>query len=349
MSINRNTAPYPTIEPVFSRFAVRGSPTSVVRREEVTPPAVNPPVAKPPPPLLGLRRSVAGLVPGHYALVAPAGLFLLAFIVLPFILLAVASMNGPRGWPSAFNYQQIFALVSDPAAGRIFSGPYLQVLGKSLLVSAVTTVNVVVLAYPLAYYIAIYGGRHKTTLITLITIPFWTSYLLRIFSWKLILGYNGILNAALLKLGWVSQPLDFLLYNSIAVAIALTHAWMAFAVLPIFIALERIDRSLLEAASDLGDGPMWRFLRVTLPISMPGVIAAALLVFIPTVGDYVTPALVGGPSGVMIGNMIDTLYGRADDPHLGAAVAMVSLFAIAALIAGLGAAYLVYRAWRIRP
>ncbi len=136
--------------------------------------------------------------------------------------------------------------------------------------------------------------RRKLLWIILITVPFWTSYLLRVFAWKVILGFNGAINSGLISLGVIDQPLEFLLYNPTAVTITLAHAWAAYAILPIYVSLEKIDRSLLEAATDLGDGPLRRFLRITLPLSLPGTIAATLLVFIPTVGDYLTPSLVGG-------------------------------------------------------
>ena len=127
------------------------------------------------------------------------------------------------------------------------------------------------------------------------TLPFWTSYLLRVFSWKIILGFNGVINSGLKSVGLIEQPMEFLLYSPSAVVITLTHAWAAFAVLPLYVSLEKIDRSLLEAATDLGEGPVGRFMRVTLPLSLPGIIAAILIIFIPTVGDYITPALLGGP------------------------------------------------------
>ncbi len=153
----------------------------------------------------------------------------------------------------------------------------------------------------MAYFLAFRVTRYKAMWIILLTIPFWTSYLLRVFSWKIMLGFNGAINSGLIAVGLIDKPLDFLLYNPLAVMITLTHSWIAFAVLPIYVSLEKIDRSLLEAASDLGDSRWRRFRRITLPLSMPGTIAATLLVFIPTVGDYVTPTLVGGPGGTMIG------------------------------------------------
>jgi spermidine/putrescine transport system permease protein len=201
---------------------------------------------------------------------------------------------------------------------------------RSLAVSAVVTLATVLLAYPMAYYLSFHGSERKALWLFLITIPFWTSYLLRVFAWKIILGYNGVVNASLLELGVIAQPMEFLLYNVNSVVITLAHAWAPFAILPIFVSLEKIDRSLLEAATDLGDGPIRRFLRVTLPLSLPGVIAAALIVFIPTVGDYVTPRLVGGKNGLMIANMIQVQFGKANDWPLGAALAVSTMVIVTA-------------------
>ena len=158
--------------------------------------------------------------------------------------------------------------------------------------------------------------------------PFWTSYLLRVFAWKIVLGYNGVVNSGLISLGFISEPLEFLLYNRFAVVVTLAHAWAAFAILPIYLSLEKIDRSWLEAARDLGEGPFMTFVRVTLPLSLPGVIAASLLVYIPTVGDYVTPTLVGGPRGIMIGNIIQSQFGKAANWPMGAALSIISMIAV---------------------
>ena len=147
-----------------------------------------------------------------------------------------------------------------------------------------------------------------------------------------MLGYNGVINSGLKTLGFISEPLEFLLYNPAAVMITLAHAWAAFAILPIYVSLEKIDRSLLEAARDLGENAFITFVRVTLPLSLPGVIAASLLVFIPTVGDYVTPSLVGGPSGIMIGNIIQSMFGKALNWPLGAAISVISMLTVALMI-----------------
>ena len=203
---------------------------------------------------------------------------------------------------------------------------------RSLGISAVVTLATVLLAYPMAYFISFYGGNYKALWLFLVTIPFWTSYLLRVFLWKVILGYNGVLNSTLEWLGLIEEPLTFILYNVNAVVITLTHAWAPFAILPIFVALEKIDRSLLESATDLGDSPLRRFLHVTLPLSMPGVVAAALIIFIPTIGDYVTPRLVGGKDGLMIANMIQVQFSKANNAPLGAALA-VSAMGIVSMVA----------------
>ena len=184
---------------------------------------------------------------------------------------------------------------------------------RSLGISGLTTIATVVMAFPLAYFIAFYVKRHKMVWIILVTLPFWTSYLLRVFAWKVILGYNGAINSGLISLGVIDEPLTFLMYNPTAVVITLTHAWATVAILPIYVSLEKIDRSVLEAATDLGDSPFIRFFRVVLPLALPGILAASVLIFIPTVGDYVTPSLVGGSDGYMIANVIQFQFSRGSN------------------------------------
>jgi spermidine/putrescine transport system permease protein len=222
--------------------------------------------------------------------------------------------------PTLANYIQLF---SRPLYGKL--------LLRSIGVSLSATVATVVLAYPMAYFIAFHGGKHRTTWLVLVAVPFWTSYLLRTFAWKVILGYEGVINSGLIHLGLIDQPLDILLYNSLSVVITLTHAWLPFVMLPIYVSLSKIDPALSEAAADLGDGALYRFLRVILPLSIPGVISGALLVFIPTVGDYVTPALVGGTSGTLIGNVIQGQFGRANNWPMGAALSTALMIIVTVL------------------
>ena len=205
---------------------------------------------------------------------------------------------------------------------------YRALLLRSLRISGTVTVITVLLAYPMAYFVVFHVHGNKMTWIVFLTLPFLTSYLLRVFSWKIILGYQGVINSGLISMGVVEEPLAFLLYNPTAVIITLTYAWAPFAILPIFVSLEKIDRSLLEAATDLGDGPFARFLRITLPLSLPGVIAATLMIFIPTVGDFITPELVGGRDGKMIAKVIQVQFGRANNYPLGASLSLISMITI---------------------
>lgn len=209
---------------------------------------------------------------------------------------------------------------------------YQTLMLRSLKIAFLVTLITVSLAFPVAYYMSfMVPNTRKSLWVFLVTIPFWTSYLMRIFLWKVILGYNGVINGSLMQTGAIDAPLDFILYNQLAVVITLSHAWVPFAILPIFVTMEKIDRSLLEAAEDLGDSRLWRFLRVTLPLSMPGVVAASLIVFIPTIGDYVTPRLVGGPNGLMIANMIELMFKKANNAPLGAALAISALLLVTAV------------------
>ena len=209
---------------------------------------------------------------------------------------------------------------------------YGKLLWRSIRMSAMVTLFTILLAYPVAYFLAFRVKKNIMTWLILINIPFVTSYLLRVLAWKIMLGNNGVINGTLTGLGFIDAPLEFLLYSRFAVVLTLTHAWAAFAILPIYVSLQKIDRSLLEAAADMGDGPVKRFLRITLPLSMPGVIAAAVIEFIPTVGDYLTPVLVGGPKGIMIGQIVAAQFGSANNWPLGSALTIIMMISITALV-----------------
>ncbi len=267
--------------------------------------------------MLSLRsESARGL-----ALSAPATLYVGFLVAAPLAILVAYSL-----WTQSYvsidhtltlaNYREA---LTDPLVR------YLMI--RSILIAASVTVVTVALAYPIAYFIALKAER-KTLWLLLITIPFWSSYLLRVFAWKLILGFNGVLNSALLGLGMIDEPLTFLLYNEFAVVLTLAHAWAPFAILPIYVSLQKIDPSLLEAANDLGSGAVQRFLRVTLPLTIPGIIAACLIIFIPTVGDYVTPSLVGGSDGKMIANLIQVQFGAANNWPLGATMSLLAMLSV---------------------
>jgi spermidine/putrescine transport system permease protein len=272
------------------------------------------------------------------ALVSPAALYAILLLAVPLCVIFAFSfwtqdyLTIDRTW-TLKNYTEAF---TEPLYGEL--------LRRSILISGSVTLVTVVLAFPIAYFVSFYVAPERKSLwIFLITIPFWTSYLIRVFLWKVILGFNGVINTSLQGLGIIDEPLTFILYNANAVVITLAHAFAPFAILPIFVALEKIDRSLIEASLDLGENRVTTFLRVTLPLAMPGVVAAVLIVFIPTIGDYVTPRLVGGPDGLMIANMIQTQFLKLNNAPMGATlaiIAMASVTVIALAFVGLNRRFL---------
>ena len=263
-----------------------------------------------------------------YALISPPLIYSLVMLAAPLALVVLLSLWSQNylELDRTFRLDNYIEATSEPL--------YQLLLTRSIIISGIVTICTVILAYPIAYYVAMFGGKAKSLLLLLITIPFWTSYLIRIFLWKVILGYNGVINGSLMGMGIIEEPLTFILYNANAVVLTLAHAWAPFAILPIYVSLTKIDKSLLEAARDLGDNAFQRFIRVTLPLSMPGVIAATLVVFIPTVGDYVTPKLLGGTDGLMIANMIQVQFGKANNAPLGSALAIISMFTVGIISIG---------------
>ena len=254
-------------------------------------------------------------------------LLLLAFPLVAIVLISFWTQSG-------LNIDRVFTTSN---YREIFSGPiYIWgnanrwgLLPLSLFVSATVTLITVLLAYPIAYFVSFQVPAEKKSLwLFLITIPFWTSYLIRVFLWKVILGYNGVVNTGLLQAGLIDEPLSVLLYNLNSVVITLSHAYAVFAILPIYVALEKIDRSLLEASQDLGENHLTTFLRVTLPLSVPGIVGAVLIVFIPTIGDYVTPELMLGSGGRLMSNLIQAQFLQLNNWPLGAALSIITMLAV---------------------
>lgn len=266
------------------------------------------------------------------ALISPTFLYALALLFLP-VLIVIAYSFWTQDYldiDHTFTLENYRQALTEP----IYRDLFVRSLWISLTVSIVT----VVFSYPIAWFISFHGGVHKNLWLFLVTVPCWTSYLLRVMSWKVILGYGGVMNTGLISMGLIDKPMTSLLYNSNAVVITLVHSWAAFAILPIYVSLQKIDRTLIEAARDLGDNRLKAFLRITLPLSLPGIISAFLIVMIPTVGDYVTPRLVGGKDGVMIATAIQAQFGKAANWPLGAALSvttmvLVSLAAAAVVLA----------------
>ncbi len=259
-------------------------------------------------------------------LILVPGLYLFLFFILPLGFMFVYSFRGGINEPaySTFtlaNYQSFWGNVN-------FHRLLLQSAGVALAIALAATV----VAYPLAYYLVFRAGANRVTLMTLLIIPTWTSYLLRIFSWKIILGSNGLLNSLLLNLGLVQQTSPILIYSRGAVIVTLIYVWVPFVALPVFAALERIDKHLLEAAADLGCEPWQAFLRITLPLSLPGIVAGFFFALIPTLGEFVTPLLVGGASGAMYGNLIQDQFMRALNWPMGSVMSLAMLLAVLALV-----------------
>lgn len=233
----------------------------------------------------------------------------------PTTILMIVGLAAPLGIMLLYSLwkQDGLTLNTDPTLANYVevSTKYYPVLLRSLWIAAMAAFFTVLLGYPVAYYVAFHAKNSKFIWLILLTIPFWTSYLLRVFALRVILP-------------------DEIRGTPGAVVIALTHAWAAFAILPIYVSLEKIDRSLLEAAADLGDSAFRRFWRITFPLSLPGVISAMTLIFVPTIGDYVTPSLIGGgkPSTFMIANIIQGQI-KANDWPLAATTAIVSMAMVA--------------------
>src|ERR687888_1091999 len=211
---------------------------------------------------------------------------------------------------------------------------YLKLFWKSVEMSLIVSAIIVVLAYPLAYYLALSGTKRKYVLLLLLIAPFLTSYLLRVLAWKVILGNHGAINSFLAWTGLRSpdHPISQLLYSRFAVMLVLAYIWLPFVALPIFVSLESLDRRLLEAASDLGASRLQAFRKVTLPLSLPGVFAAFLFVFIPTLGEFITPSLVGGTTGYMYGNQIVDLFGTGFPDWQTGSVLAIFLFAVVVVL-----------------
>ncbi len=258
-----------------------------------------------------------------WLMVAPPAVYAVLLLAAPLATVLIYSVmtgaNGQVGLPFTFdNYHEILT-----------KPQYAAVMQRSLMVSLMVTATTVLLAYPIAYFVSFHVAPSKKALwLFLITIPFWTSYIIRVSLWRTILGYDGIVDSTLMGMGLASEQVNILSNGVVSIIITLSHAYAPFAVLPIFVSLEKVDRALLEAGQDLGETRWTTFLRVTLPLSMPGVIAAVLIVFIPTVGDYVTPELIGGGKTPMVANFIESQMLRQRDQAMGSALAVSAMLIV---------------------
>lgn len=264
-------------------------------------------------------------------LVGPSALYLLLFFVLPLLIVVVYSFL-TRG-----AYGQIVWEFTLENYVRVFDRLYLQILWRSVLIAAINTLICLLLSYPFAYTIArMENVQRRNILLILVMIPFWTNFLVRTYAWRVILGTDGPLNGLLMALGIIREPLP-LIFNDGAVMVGLVYGYLPFMVLPLYAAIERIDFSLVEAAHDLYADGRAAFLRIVLPLSMPGIVAGCILVFIPSLGTFVTTDLLGGSKSVMIGNLIQSQFLTARDWPFGSA------FSVLLMAAVLGATLIYFR------
>jgi spermidine/putrescine transport system permease protein len=278
--------------------------TSAAAPAEARQPARSTAVARAP---LG-ERALGGI------LLLPGVLWLAVFFLAPLGIMAVISLGSvdasshiTLGDPSLRNYQQ--ALRPE----------YFQAFAHSLYYASVTTVLSIAIGYPIAYWISRYGGTHKVLLLILVMLPFWTSYLIRTYAWMTILGDNGILNSVLVDAGVIDDPIP-IVNTDFAVILGMTYGFLPYAILPLFVSIDRLDESLVQAGRDLYASGRAAFQHVTLPLTMPGVIAAALLTFIPALGDFVTPDLLGGAQTTTIAKIVQVIFTSGRDWPYGSAL-----------------------------
>ena len=261
------------------------------------------------------------------AVTIPPMIWVCTFLLVPYILLfcysfwtVSPSQTVVHHW-NLDNYRELFRV-------HIYAQTLLRSMGIALRVMLFS----LLLGYPLAYYLSFHSGARKNLLYQLAIIPLWVSYLVRAYAWKTILGSDGVLNTLLQYTQITHHPLNFLLYSPFAVVLTLTHIYTPFALLPIYASLEHIPRNLVEASHDLGASPMQTFGRVIFPLSIPGVLAGATFAFVLSLGDFLAPLLLGGPSGIMISNIVVSLFGAAYNWPLGAAISLCMLAIVVGLL-----------------
>jgi spermidine/putrescine transport system permease protein len=272
------------------------------------------------------RRSHTGWATA--GLLALPTLWLVVFFLVPVVLISLYSVNIFSLYPGG----QYFTL--DAWKNFLDGSPFLDLFWKSIRMSLIVSVVAVVAAYPIAYYLALIAGDRKYTLLLLILAPFLVSYFLRLLAWRVILGDQGPINSLFYWTGLRTEddPVK-LLYTQWAVILTLIYVYIPFVALPIFASLDSLDRRLLEASADLGASRWQSFRKVTLPLSMPGVIASFIFVFIPTIGEYFTPLIVGGVEGTMFGNAIADQFGQSLNWLNGSVLSFFLLLVVALLMA----------------
>src|ERR1700682_363116 len=258
------------------------------------------------------------------AITLPPLLWVVVFLLIPYALLFCFSF-----WSVSPAQTIVHSWTLDNYRELLRVNVYFQTLFRSMWIAARVMLFSLLLAYPLAYYLSFHAGRRKELFYQLVIIPLWVSYLVRAYAWKTILGSDGVLNTLLQYVHLTRHPLDFLLYSPFAVVLTLTHIYTPFTFLPIYAALEHIPRNLVEASHDLGATPFQTFWRVIFPLSIPGVLAGATFAFVLSLGDFLAPLLLGGPSGIMISDIVVSLFGAAYDVPVAPAISLCVLVLVA--------------------
>ena len=282
--------------------------------------AVEPPGRDAPAPPLVVRSLAvrAREKVGAFALVLPGVAWLALFFLVPLVVIFVVSL----GTRDASGNNVVLDHLGFQNYADATRPEYLPAFANSVRYAFVTTVLALGLGYPIAYWISRYGGRRKVLLLILVMLPFWTSYLIRTYAWMIILRDNGVLNGILRAVGLIDEPIA-LLNTDISVILGMTYGFLPFAILPLFVSIDRLDQNLVQAARDLYASGRAAFLHVTLPLTMPGVIAAAILTFIPAMGDYVTPDLLGGAQTTTAAKLVQVLFTTGNDWPYGSALAFI--------------------------
>src|SRR6202162_2231511 len=261
------------------------------------------------------------------AVTLPPLLWVAVFLLVPYALLF-----GYSFWSVSPLQTIVHSWTLDNYRQLLQVNVYLQTLFRSMWIAARVTIFSLLLGYPLAYFLSFHAGKRKDLFYQLVIIPLWVSYLVRAYAWKRMLGSDGVLNTLLQYVHLTKHPLEFLLYSPFAVVLTLTHIYTPFAFLPIYASLEHIPRNLIEASHDLGASPLQTFWRVIFPLSIPGVLAGATFAFVFCVWDFFAPLVAGRPSGIMISNIVVSLFGAAYNWPLGAAISLCMLLLVVSLL-----------------
>lgn len=264
---------------------------------------------------------------GFWLLIFPLVLWLTVFLILPYVRVFLQSFYTSDEFgiiKTEFTLENYIKLFTQPL--------YYGTLFDTFILALNVTAACLLLSIPLAYYIAFKATRNKTILYSLIILPLWVSYIVRAYSWKIILGTEGVLNSFLQYTGITDAPIEALLYSDVAVVIGMVHIYMPFVLMPIYTAFEQIPRSLVEASKDLGANRFTTFFKIVFPLSLPGIIAGGTFAFVLSLGDFLAPMLLGGPDTLFISNIFQNMFGTSNDKPLGSAIGIILLIIVLAVL-----------------